>query len=332
MPRVFKPALLLIVSAMLSACGLFHDRSNDYRRATLEAPLQLPAEMQSDSLKDRYAVPGIAQHQTLDGEFIIPRPDGLAKNVGYAEVRIQKLGAKTWILTEGSPSEVWGRVRNFMDYAGLSLAYANGDQGILETAWRTPDDTRPRERFRFTLEQGVQLKTTEISVLVQTGSNTDWPQQSTDAPREAAFVKSLAQNLADSQVQGTVSVLARNVAASNKGKIFMEGEGEKQYLRLLLPTERAWAALGLALEKAGFEIEEAHRSVNKYWVSYVDPDRQPGWLARKLGVGDVSSRYVVEMQELGSREVLIFLNFQQGRRLSIEERERMLTRIMGYTH
>ncbi|MBD2858309.1 outer membrane protein assembly factor BamC [Spongiibacter sp. KMU-158] len=332
MPNLLRPALLLSATVVLSACGLFHDRSNDYRKASLEAPLSLPPGVQSETLKDRYAVPGIAQHQVLDGDFVIPRPDGLAKNVGYAEVRIQKLGAKTWILSEGSPSEVWGRVREFMNYAGLTLAYANGEQGILETEWRSPDSSRPLERFRFTLEQGVQIKTTEISVLAQTGARTDWPKQSTDAPREAAFVKSLAQHLADSQVQTTVSVLARNVAASNKGKIFLEGEGEKQYLRLFLPSERAWAALGLALEKAGFEVEEAHRNVAKYWVSYVDPDRQPGWLARKLGADKVTSRYVVEMQELSPRESLILLNYQQGRRLSNEDRERMLTRIMGYTH
>lgn len=333
MSRVSVTALIVASAALLSGCGLFHDRSNDYRRASLEAPLKLPPEMRSAAMGDRYAVPGISQHQVLDGDFVIPRPEGLAKNVGYAEVRIQKLGAKTWILTEGSPSEVWGRVRDFMDYAGLTLAYANGDQGILETEWRSPDDTRPRERFRFTLEQGVQLKTTEVTVLAQTGAEMPWPAQSTDAPREAAFVKSLAQHLADSQVNSTVSVLARNVAGGNRGKIFMEGQGEEQFLRLFLPVDRAWAALGLALEKAGFEIEEAHRSVNKYWLSYVDPDRQPGRVARWLGAPEVKkSHYVLEMQQLGREEVLVFLNFQQGRRLSPEQREQLLTRIMGYTY
>lgn len=143
----------------------------------------------------------------------------------------------------------------------------------------------------------------------------------------------LAQFLADSESQGSVSILAKR-GGKSKGKIFIEGEGEERYLRLFLPYQRAWAALGLALNKAGFEIEDEAPAVNKYWLSYVAPeDREGGWLSGFFGANKAKrSRYVVEMKPVAEGESVILLNYQKGRRLGNEEREVLLKRIMGYLH
>jgi outer membrane protein assembly factor BamC len=319
---------------VLGGCSSLRDRSNDYRKATLSEPLQLPPGMRSDSLDDRYVVPGIQEHAALSGEFVPPRPEGIAKNVGHAEVRIQKLDNARWILADGNPNQNWPRVRAFLDRVGLKLAAIDGNRGAMESEWRTPEPGSPPERFRFSLEQGVQVGTSEISVVVQTRPGEVWPQKSDDPQREETMVRILAQYLADSQAESAVSVLARHSGSKQEGKIFIEGEGNNQYLHLRLPEERAWAALGLALEKSGFEIEEFHRSVNKYWLSYINPDEdEPGWFASLFGINNVKkSRYVVEMRPIGKDEALIYLNYQKGRRLKAEERDILLRRIMGYMH
>lgn len=328
-------SLIVVVSLLaLSACGAFRDRSNDYRRAELSKPLELPPGIESESLDDRYVVPGIQSHTVLPGEFSLPRPEPLTKNVGTAEVKIQKLDDQRWILLDGMPNQVWPRVRAFLDRAGLKLAEVDGAQGIMETEWRETEPGAPLERFRFTLDQGVQLGTSEIHVLVQNRPGGEFPEQSTDLQREEQMVRVLAQFLADSEARGTVSILARRGGTEAKGKIFLEGEDGSHYLRLYLPNDRAWAALGLALTKAGFEIEDASRAVNKYWLSYVDPEEgKPGWFARMIGADRRKrSRYVVEMKELGEYENVILLNYQKGRRLRNDEREALLNRIMGFLH
>ncbi len=326
---------LVIVSLIaLTACGTFRDRSHDYRRAQLSEALVLPAELRSQSLDDLYVVPGIRDHQTLPGEFEVPRPEQLTKNVGTAEVKIQRLGNDHWILLDGEPGQVWPRVRVFLERTGLALAHIDNEQGILETQWRVVEEGAPQERFRFRLEHGVQVATSEIHLLVQQGAGQqDWPETSTDPQREGQMARVLAQFLADSDSQGAVSILAKR-GVKSKGKIFMEGEGEDRFLRLYLPYDRAWAALGLALTKAGFEIEDQAPAVNKYWLSYVDPeDLDEGWFSGFFGANRAKrSRYVVELKPVAEGQSVILLNYQKGRRLRSEEREVLLNRIMGYLH
>ncbi|CAA0079614.1 Outer membrane protein assembly factor BamC [Zhongshania aliphaticivorans] len=336
----FRLTVMGLVLAILSGCfggGVFRDRGQDYRSAKLSAPLELPPGVESQTLDDQYVVPGIQTHKPLPGEFEVQPPEPLAKNVGTAEVKIQTLDDHSWILLDGDPNQVWPRMRIFLGRAGLDIAKADGESAIIETEWRDPNgDGASRERFRFRLEEGVQKDTSEIHVLVQINGNEEWPQTSDNAKRESQMVRVVAQYLADQETAGSVSILAQR--SDGKGKIFIEGGEDSgpdsRHLRLLLPVDRAWAALGLALVKAGFEIEDDRREVNKYWLTYVDPEaEQPGWFARTFGARrNGLSRYVVEMQEVGPEEARIYLNYQKGRRLREAEREKLLTRIMGYLY
>ncbi|WP_372878342.1 outer membrane protein assembly factor BamC [Spongiibacter marinus] len=327
-------AVVILSLVAVSACGAFRDRSHDYRRAQLSEALVLPAGVSDEALDDLYVVPGIRDHQPLPGEFEAPRPEQLTKNVGTAEVKIQRLDDDHWILLDGEPGQVWPRVRVFLDRAGVQLATIDNEQGILETQWRDIEQGAPQERFRLRLEHGVQVGTSEIHLLVQQGiSSQPWPEQSTDPQRERQLARVLAQFLADSENQGSVSILAKR-GGKSKGKIFIEGEGNNRYLRLFLPYDRAWAALGLALNKAGFEIEDEAPAVNKYWLSYIDPeDKDDGWLSGFFGANRAKrSRYVVELKPVAEGQSVIILNYQKGRRLRSEEREILLNRIMGYLH
>ncbi|WP_339674237.1 outer membrane protein assembly factor BamC [uncultured Zhongshania sp.] len=336
----FRLTVVGLGLAMLSGCfggdGMFRDRGHDYRRAKLSAPIELPPGVRSDTLDDQYVVPGIQNHKPLEGEFEVLRPEPLAKNVGTAEVKIQTLEDRSWILLDGDPNQVWPRMRVFLGRAGLEIAKADGEAAIIETQWRDPNgDGASRERFRFRLEEGVQQGTSEIHVLVQINGNEQWPAKSDSSERQSQMVRVVAQYLADQETAGSVSILAQR--KDGQGKIFIEGgEGgpDSRHLRLELPVDRAWAALGLALVKAGFEIEDERREVNKYWLTYVDPEaEQPSWFARTFGARrNGLSRYVVEMQEVGPEKARIYLNYQKGRRLREAERERLLTRIMGYLY
>jgi outer membrane protein assembly factor BamC len=336
----FRLTIMSLGLTVLSGCfggdGMLRDRGQDYRQAKLSAPLELPPGLSSETLDDQYVVPGIQTHKPLPGNFEIQRPESLAKNVGTAEVKIQTLDNQSWILLDGDPNQVWPRMRIFLARAGLEIAKADGEAAIIETQWRDPNgDSASRERFRFRLEEGVHTGTSEIHVLVQIKGNEKWPEKSDDFKRESQMVRVVAQYLADQETAGVVSILAQR--SDGKGKIFIEGgDGglDSSHLRLELPVGRAWAALGLALVKAGFEIEDDRREVNKYWLTYIDPDAQePSWFARTFGTPrDDLSRYVVEMQEVGPEEALIYLNYQKDRRLGEDEREKLLSRIMGYLY
>jgi len=335
---VFRIMTVSLGLAVLSGCmsdGAFRDRGDDYRKAKLSAPLELPPGVSSATLDDKYVVPGLQTHTVLPGKFELKRPEPLAKNVGTAEVKIQTLDGKSWILLDGDPNQVWPRMRVFLGRAGLKVARADGATSVIETEWRDPNgDGSTRERFRFRLDQGVQKGTSEIHLLTQINGGDDWPAQSDSLDREAQMVRVVAQYLADSEQDASVSMLAQR--SDGKGKIFLEGspEGDGQYLRLQLQEDRAWAALGLALVKAGFEIEDDRREVNKYWLNYSDTEAdEMGWFTRLFSARRANlSRYVVELRPAVNGESFIYLNYQKGRRLRDTERENLLKRIMGYMY
>mgnify|MGYP000250543198 CR=1 FL=1 len=91
----FRLTVMSLGLSVLSGCfggdGMFRDRGQDYRRAKLSAPLELPPGVRSETLDDQYVVPGIQTHEALPGKFEAQRPEPLAKNVGTAEVKIQTL-------------------------------------------------------------------------------------------------------------------------------------------------------------------------------------------------------------------------------------------------
>ena len=337
---VFRLMTVSLGLAVLSGCmfgdsGAFRDRGDDYRKAKLSAPLELPPGVSSESLDDKYIVPGLQTYTVLPGKFEVQRPEPLAKNVGTAEVKIQTLDGKSWILLDGDPNQVWPRMRVFLGRAGLKVALADGATSTIETEWRDPNgDGSTRERFRFRLDQGVQKGTSEIHLLTQINGGDSWPAVSDSLEREQQMVRVVAQYMADSEAETSVSMLAQR--SDGKGKIFLEGsvEGEGQYLRLQLAEDRAWAALGLALVKAGFDIEDDRREVNKYWLTYSDSEAdEMGWFTRLFSARRANlSRYVVELRPAGNGESLIYLNYQKGRRLEALERENLLKRIMGYMY
>lgn len=334
----FSGIRLLVLTAsagLLVACssdGTFRDRANDYRQAKLSAPLSLPEGVEAIGIRDSYRVPGIESHVVLPGKFVTPRPDPLAKNVGQSEVRIQRMGDERWILVDGAPGQVWPRLRIFVDKARLKVSHVQANAGIIDTDWRDLSEG-VKERFRLQVDQGVQRATSEIRVLqMQDEGSMLWPAASTDPEREAHLVKVLAQFLADTEAAGSISRLAQQ--GKTGGKIFIEGEADKRHLRLALTSDRAWATLGLGLEKAGFEITDSLAETRRYLLIYKDPSiEEPGWFKRLFGAeAPEPEKYVADMSVLGDASVAIYLNFQDGQKLADTRREELLKRLMGYLY
>jgi outer membrane protein assembly factor BamC len=290
-----KFAMMMVSAALvlaLGGCGwlfgdngMFRDRGDNYRRATQEKPLQVPAGLDSDSIDKDSVVPKIGYAGALEGEFTVPRPEPLDGNVDEGLVRIQKLNTDSWILVEAAPGEVWPRVRQFLLTNQLTVLRADATAGIIETGWLQPKTAgAPRERYRFRIEQGVQRGTSEVYVLQASAANGDaWPATSANAEREGEMIKALAQFVADNGSSGAVSMLAQR-AIDSKGKVFLSKKaGEHPYLRLELPFDRAWASVLVALPKAGFTADDLNRNERQLWVHYEVPKElveKKGWWRR----------------------------------------------------
>lgn len=350
MKKIILIPTLAVVSIAVSGCGwlfgdkgVFRDRSDDYRAARVEKPLQIPPELTQTEGDQDFAIPSVANSAQLAGKFEVPRPDPLDGDPNAEQVRIRSLNNTTWILVEASPGEVWPRVRQFLNSNQLSVSNANATDGVIETAWLQPKNAGVmRERYRFRIEQGVQRGSSEVYVLQQAGAaaGNEWPIVSSDAARESEMVKVLAQFIADNGSTGAVSMLAQR-GIDSKGKVFLnKPAGASPYLRVDMPSDRTWSALSLALPKAGFTIEDQNNSAGEFMVRFtppVDPADKPGMWSRfwswvfgdEDDLANPKIMYVLRMQPNADSEagLRVTIARQDGKKLTAETVSELLRHI-----
>jgi outer membrane protein assembly factor BamC len=342
---------LLANTAVLSGCGwlfgdkgVFRDRSDDYRRATVESPLVVPPGLSKAVGEEDFAIPTIAYAAPLEGKFEVPRPEPLAGNPEGELVKIQRLEASSWILVEASPGEVWPRVRQFLTTNQLTVVRADATAGIIETAWLQPkSEGAARERYRLRIEQGVQRGSSEVYIVqADSRAGDSWPAQSSNGERESEMIKAVAQFIADNGSAGAVSMLAQR-GLDSKGKAFLrKSPGASAYLELDLSVERAWASFTTALPKAGFTIEDTNHTERQVWVRYEPPkdeEEEKGWWSRFWSWVFRSAEstnihkdvvYVLKAQTVGGateNAVIIGVTRQDGKPVGAAVEEELLTRI-----
>ncbi len=329
---MIRTLALLTLSLIVASGCTWRDRANDYRQSQLSKPLQLPPEIQSNSLHDSYRVPGIESHIVLPGKFSVPQPDPLIKDAEQGVVRIQKMGNERWVLLGGSPGQIWPRLRGFLNLGGFPVARTDAVNGIIETGWVQPKiESQPRERYRFRIEQGVQRGTSEIYVLQSSVDSNDssWPRGSVSEEREQQMTMALAQYLADSEAASSVSMLAeRNVEAG--GRISLVG-GAKPYVKLQLPFDRAWASLANAIEKSGFVIDDRNRTEGRYWITIAEEGSESQWFRRYVKDRESEAKsFIIEMKAASDTEMHITISPLEARDDSKEVLERALKQIKGF--
>jgi outer membrane protein assembly factor BamC len=284
--------------------GMFRNRSKDYL-LTVESPkLQVPEGLDSGAVGELYRVPEIPETTVLEEVEGTPRPQLLSTNVLEEEVKVQNLSGRRWILINRLPSEVWPRVRNLLNRNAVPVAFADAPRGVIETVWlEFEDDSERNHRYRFSIEQGVQPKSTEISILhmsmLKDTKVLDWPLISVDEEREKTMLNVLASALAGDPSSGTVSMLAQEIGGDAK-VVLLAPKDEFPYLLVRLDFDRTWASVGYAVTKDNFKIVDQDRSAGVLYINYdVGKDDQPGFFSRILGI-----KAVDEIPEINYRVTL----------------------------
>lgn len=298
--------LAVLTSLTLAGCGVFRDRSEDYQHAQEIPLIVVPENLDSDTIGQLYPIPPIPETNVLEEFDGAPRPQPLSVNNLNEVIKIQKLGDKRWILSNRAPSEIWPRVRNILNRSGIPTANADAANGILETVWlEFKGDDVYNHRYRFYIQPGVQLNSTEITVLHDRVSKEevtkeDWPISSVDDSRENDMVEILANALAGDTTSGTVSLLAQSIGGEQKVE-FVTPVVAEPYLLMKLDMNRAWASLAYSLNKGGFTIVDQDQSAGIFYVHYnpKGEDEEGGWFSGLFGSKDekLEINYLVKVSD-----------------------------------
>jgi outer membrane protein assembly factor BamC len=313
--RLMPFAALCAAAALASGCSVLESDRIDYKSAGRGPTLEVPPDLTKLPQTSRFAVPGesvSAASLQLSTQLATAPTAQRTAPAALGDVRIERQGNQRWLVVNRTPDQLWSPIRDFWQESGFLLTQDDPQVGIMETDWaenraKLPQDiirntigrlleglysTGERDRFRTRLERNGNA--TEIFVthrgMVEVYSNqakdqTVWQPRAADAELEAEFLRRLMVKLGVPQDQSR-AVLAAAPAVRPAAAAGGAAVSANQAIAVDEPFDRAWRRVGLALDRAGFTVEDRDRSRGTYFVRYVDPavvNTQPGLLQRIMG-------------------------------------------------
>lgn len=282
--RTLASATQGVLLLTLSGCGwisgengLIRDSQEDYRQAQVAEPLRLPERADNEAIRELYTIPGAGQTMVFQGDkFKVPRPDMQATS-GPRELKAFKSENEHWIVLDGTPEEVWGRVQRFWDINGIQLEQEVPYRGLMETIWlkRNNEGYITRDKFRVVVEHGLQKGVSEVHIrhlgydfdtLEIPSQELDWAQARADDQLTLAMTQELSAFLIETQSSAApASLLAQKFVGKPKSTFHADEQGE-WVIDMDLGYARAWNAVGKAIDAAGFELQDRNRDEGLYYV------------------------------------------------------------------
>ncbi|MGB5260901.1 MAG: outer membrane protein assembly factor BamC [Gammaproteobacteria bacterium] len=299
-----KYSLLLVLAGALlvSACGVMDKMAPgrdkiDYKKSKIIENLEVPPDLSSDTIDDAPDTLDAAGATFSDFGATQPARDKTAVIPEQVTVQVRRDGDQQWLLVQGTPEQVWPRVKEFWLQQGFLISKEDPRLGILETDWAENRADIPqgpirnligksidavyssatRDKYRVRLEK-VDDTSTEVFLTqrgveeVVTGSadsnTTVWQSRPTDPELEAEMLKRMMVFLGIEE-QKAQTMLAKRVEKQVRAELVSDSSGSQLLIRE--DFSRAWRRTGVALDRVGFTVEDRDRSNGVYFVRYNDP-------------------------------------------------------------
>jgi len=354
--RLVPVILGLLLAGCSSMDEILPDQTLAYKKQREASQnLEVPPDLSKGEFDDALDVPttGSASYSEYSGERSKRRQTASSGEVlpEVQNVDLRREGNTRWLEVSAPPAAVWPRVVSFWREQGILLVEENPTVGVMKTDWienraeirqdfiarmmrKVADGiyaTSKRDQFRVRLERGPK-NVTEIHMthtameerLLRNvaGEETQgvWEPAPNDPGKEAEMMRRLmvylgvteqrAANAAAGADAGAGSAAARPTTA----RLVPEGAGSA----LVISDEfrRAWRQTGVALDRAGFAVEDRDMTSGTYYVRY-DPGSEGAqkkegffskmafWRGKDL---DPVKKYQIKLVESGAETRLTVLD------------------------
>ncbi|WP_269532177.1 outer membrane protein assembly factor BamC [Chitinimonas sp. BJYL2] len=306
------------------------------RKSIQNRPLEVPPDLTTPEANGSYLIPGLngaapsaAGQKLLETGAVLP---------GFTNARLESAGNQRWLVVNAPADKVWPTVRQFWLDQGYKLTIDNPTAGLLETNWAEERPELPVGGIRAAIQRGLgtlystgkvnqyrirleraSADSTEIYIAHRgmeenyVGANredTRWTVMPANPEREAAQLKKLLVTLGVSPDSATQLAAAAKpgeateaIAADGKARAALVTVEGIKTIQMEDGFDRAWRRVGLALERAGYEITDRDRTLGVYYVrpGMVRKAKEEGFLSKLAFWKDDSAK----TEEVPADEVLV---------------------------
>lgn len=285
--------------------------------------LEIPPDLLAGSFEDALEIPGGERAATFS-EYAGSRAQRqqVAAQGGevlpsFQGVELKRRGDDRWLEVQAPPQAVWPRLVAFWREQGILLVEQNPKVGLMRTDWLENRaeirkdfitrmvskiaeglySTATRDQYTLRIEEGLKPGTTEIRLthrgmserLIEGGlgdsSRTIWEPSGSDREKEAEMLRRLMVYLGapPSKAEGPgTEVAAAQVVGANSRLI---SENGVPVILIPQPFRNSWRLIGIALDRAGFAVEDRDQSQGIYYVRYAGRETsaeapKPGLISR----------------------------------------------------
>lgn len=329
-------ALLLAgCSSVNQMLGL--EESVDYKSTVSGDPLTIPPDLTQANRDARYTAPeGVTtfseyaaaqdSRPAVGATQVLPQSD---------DIQVKRDGDLRWLVVNRPVEEIYAQLLEFWNDQGFTIRSEDPRTGLIETDWaenraKIPEgwlrsalgaiidqvfDSGERERFRMRLER-VGPNTSEIYISHQhmyeepasDGTAFRWVHGKEDPGLNAAMLARLMVYL------GTdVKTASARVTEAEKvdTRPSVQALPDRTALVLAESFDRAWRRVGVAIDSAGFSVEDRDRSTGDYYIRYLDVDlgrkiEQPNIFSRMFGGTNTAEPvpYRINVREQGGNSLV----------------------------
>lgn len=340
------------------------EESVNYKSTVAGQPLSIPPDLTQISQDAHYKAPaGTATtysqyQQNQQAQKALGPSDKILPTTAGAQV--MRDGDLRWLEIDKPAQDVYPKVIDFWGHEGFTIHSQDPKAGLVQTDWaenraKIPEswirsalggiidqvfDSGERDRFRTRIER-VNGKT-EIYIshehMIETptadGAAFKWVYGKEDQGLNAAMLARLLVFLG-TDVQQARTLVAQAEKDPSQPKVTQAPAGQAE-VKLGEPFDRAWRRVGVAIDAAGFSVDDRDRSSGDYFIRYLDTDsgrklEQSNFLTRMFGAKDTTeaARYRIHVAQEGAGSTVTVLD-QNGQRDNSATAQRIISVLGGH--
>ena len=277
------------------------DRVN-YKAQSSSKPisLEVPPDLTQLARDTRYLVPGEEVSASSLGGATQSKDSTIAP-MKMSDVRIERQGPDRWLVVSRSSQAIWPTLKSFWEENGFSIAEQNEQTGFIETDWtdnktKLPDDfisrtlksvmsnlisngikekyiTRveslgPKE-VQITIAQRAMEEVATNSTL-QSSTASTWHARPADTEQESKYLRLLMVKLGAPEASANAAVSADSKSTAVASKAVVNANDKSISIAYQEGFDTAWRRVGVALDRAGFTVEDRDRKLGIYYVRFVE--------------------------------------------------------------